>query len=38
MNSLITFLGRFGVLTKDLDYDLLRASMVVIFLSFGYQK
>jgi uncharacterized membrane protein YkgB len=24
--------------TKDLDYDLLRASMVIIFLFFGYQK
>jgi hypothetical protein len=25
-------------LKKDLDYPLLRASMVVIFLFFGYQK
>jgi uncharacterized membrane protein YkgB len=38
MNSLIIFLGKLGVLKKDLDYHLLRASMVVIFLFFGYQK
>src|SRR5438309_9842091 len=38
MNSLMTFLGKLGVLKKDLDYHLLRASMVVIFLFFGYQK
>ncbi len=34
MNSLITFLDKLGVLKKDLDYHLLRASMVVIFLFF----
>jgi hypothetical protein len=38
MNSLMTFPGKLGVLKKDLDYQLLRASMVVIFLYFGYQK
>jgi uncharacterized membrane protein YkgB len=38
MNSLVTFLGKLGVLKKDFDYHLLRASMVVIFLFFGYQK
>src|SRR5438309_3679935 len=38
MNSLMTFLGKLGVLKKDLDYHLLRASMVIIFLLFGYQK
>jgi uncharacterized membrane protein YkgB len=38
MNSLIKFLGKLGVLKKDLDYHLLRASMVIIFLFFGYQK
>ena len=27
-----------GLLTKDLDYHLIRASMVIIFLFFGYQK
>jgi len=31
-------LGESGLLTKDLDYHLLRASMVLIFLAFGYQK
>jgi uncharacterized membrane protein YkgB len=29
---------RFDALTEDLDYHLLRAAMVVIFLFFGYQK
>jgi uncharacterized membrane protein YkgB len=38
MNALINFLTRSGLLTKDLDYHLLRASMVLIFLAFGYQK
>ncbi len=38
MNSLLTFLGKLGVLKKDLDYHLLRTSMIVIFLFFGYQK
>ena len=27
-----------GLLTEDLDYHLIRASMVIIFLFFGYQK
>jgi uncharacterized membrane protein YkgB len=31
-------LGRLGLLRKDLDYHLIRASMVLIFLMFGYQK
>ena len=31
-------LVRFGILNKDLDYHLIRASMVIIFLFFGYQK
>jgi uncharacterized membrane protein YkgB len=38
MNLLVRFLGKSGALRKDLDYHLLRASMVVIFLFFGYQK
>ena len=38
MNTLIRILARSGLLTKDLDYHLLRASMVLIFLAFGYQK
>ena len=38
MNSLINVLTKFGLLTEDLDYHLIRASMVIIFLFFGYQK
>jgi uncharacterized membrane protein YkgB len=42
MNALINFLvnvlTRIGLLKEDLDYHLLRASMVLIFLLFGYQK
>src|SRR6266516_6797088 len=37
MNALIRILAKSGLLTKDLDYHLLRASMVLIFLAFGYQ-
>jgi uncharacterized membrane protein YkgB len=38
MNALINALTRSGILTKDLDYHLVRASMAVTFLFFGYQK
>jgi hypothetical protein len=38
MNALIQMLAKSGLLTKDLDYHLIRASMVLIFLAFGYQK
>jgi uncharacterized membrane protein YkgB len=38
MNALTSILNRFGLLKEDLDYQLLRASMVIIFLAFGYQK
>ena len=38
MNALTHILARWGLLTKDLDYHLIRASMVLIFLAFGYQK
>src|SRR5512132_82737 len=38
MNALTSILIRFGLLKEDLDYHLLRASMVIIFLAFGYQK
>ena len=38
MNSLINILTKSGLLTKDVDYHLVRASMVIIFLFFGYQK
>ena len=29
---------RFGLLTEDLDYHLVRASMVIRLFFFGYQK
>ena len=38
MNSLVSRLAKLKIFTTDLDYHLLRASMVVIFLFFGYQK
>ncbi len=38
MNSLIKAVASSGLLQEDLDYHLVRASMVIIFLFFGYQK
>src|SRR6201996_5700417 len=38
MNLLINALSKSGLLRKDLDYHLVRASMVITFLFFGYQK
>jgi uncharacterized membrane protein YkgB len=38
MTSLIRTLANFGILRDGLDYHLVRASMVLIFLLFGYQK
>ena len=38
MTFLVRALIRLGILKNDLDYHLLRASMVIIFLFFGYQK
>jgi uncharacterized membrane protein YkgB len=38
MNLLIKVLIRLGLLKKDLDYHLIRASMVIIYFFFGYQK
>src|SRR2546426_3150429 len=38
MNWLSTILIKLGLLKEDLDYHLIRASMVVLFLFFGYQK
>jgi len=38
MDLLARVLVRLGILSGDLDYHLLRASMVIIFLFFGYQK
>ena len=38
VNLLTRALAGLGLLKEDLDYKLLRASMVLIFLMFGYQK
>ena len=38
MNLLARILVRCGLLSEELDYKLLRAAMVIIFLFFGYQK
>jgi uncharacterized membrane protein YkgB len=38
MKYLIQLCDRFGLLQSELEYHFLRASMVLIFLFFGYQK
>src|SRR5215471_5726199 len=38
MNSLVKRLARSPLLTPDLDYYLIRAAMVIVFVLFGYQK
>jgi len=38
MKLITNVLIKLGILKDDLDYHLIRASMVVIFLFFGYQK
>src|SRR5437016_10656356 len=38
MNWLINALTKLGFLNEDLDYPVIRASMVIVFLFFGYQK
>jgi uncharacterized membrane protein YkgB len=38
VNLLFRILIRLGVLKNDLDYHVIRASMVIIFLFFGYSK
>src|SRR5947209_6442440 len=38
MNALIQVLAKSRLLKSDVDYHLVRASMVLIFLLFGYQK
>jgi uncharacterized membrane protein YkgB len=38
MNPLVNVFIKLGILKEDLDYHLIRASMVIIFLFFGYQK
>jgi uncharacterized membrane protein YkgB len=38
VKSIVKFLARSGSLEGDLDYHIVRASMVLVFLFFGYQK
>jgi uncharacterized membrane protein YkgB len=38
MNYILALLTKSGILKKDLDYHFIRASMVIIFFIFGYQK
>jgi len=38
MNLLIRILTKLGLLKDDLDYHVVRASMVIIYFFFGYQK
>jgi uncharacterized membrane protein YkgB len=38
VNALFKFLVRLGILKNGLDYHLIRASMVIILLFFGYSK
>jgi uncharacterized membrane protein YkgB len=38
MKSLVVNFSNSRVITSDLDYHLVRASMVIMFLFFGYQK
>jgi uncharacterized membrane protein YkgB len=38
MNFVVDRLSNSSLMRKDLDYHIIRASMVVIFLFFGYQK
>jgi hypothetical protein len=38
MNWLMNLLAKTGLLNGDLDYHLIRASMVIIYFFFGYQK
>src|ERR1700747_2300340 len=38
MKFITNLLIKLGILKEDLDYHLIRASMVIIYLFFGYQK
>src|SRR6476659_3478163 len=38
VNTLIKLLNKTGFLQSDIDYHLLRATMILIFLAFGSQK
>ena len=37
-NPIVRALHRSGLLAEDLDYHVVRASMVIMFAFFGYQK
>ena len=37
-NPLVRALHKSGLLAEDLDYHVVRASMVIMFFFFGYQK
>jgi len=38
INLVVKILTKFGLLTKDLDYHVVRGSMVILYFFFGYQK
>jgi uncharacterized membrane protein YkgB len=38
MTYIINKLNKFSILKRDLDYHVVRASMVIMFMFFGYQK
>lgn len=38
MNFIVNTLGQSGLFKKDFDYHVIRASMVIMFFFFGYQK
>src|SRR5580698_5494021 len=38
LNPIVGIARRSGLLTKDLDYHIIRASMIIMFFFFGYQK
>jgi uncharacterized membrane protein YkgB len=38
MNRLVSILIKRGILKDNLDYHFIRASLVVVYLFFGYQK
>jgi uncharacterized membrane protein YkgB len=38
ISSLANVLDKLGILRGDIDYHLIRASMVIVFFFFGYQK
>lgn len=38
MKAFVSALAKLGLMREDIDYHLIRASMVIMFLFFGYQK